>query len=42
MTRKCIGMRALEAMIADRFVNTEYDGEVSQRDKFLSDVNDPE
>jgi ketosteroid isomerase-like protein len=34
--------RALEAMIADRFVNTEYDGEVSERDKFLSDVKDPE
>src|SRR6266478_3588167 len=34
--------RALEALIADRFVNTEYDGEVSERDKFLSDVKDPE
>jgi ketosteroid isomerase-like protein len=34
--------RALEAMVADRFVNTEYDGEVSDRDKFLSDIKDPE
>jgi ketosteroid isomerase-like protein len=33
---------ALEAMIADRFVNTEYDGEVSDRDKFLADIKDPE
>lgn len=33
---------ALEALIADRFVNTEYDGEVSERDKFLSDIKDPE
>jgi ketosteroid isomerase-like protein len=34
--------RALEAMVADRFVNTEYDGEVSDRDKFLADIRDPE
>jgi len=33
---------ALEALIADRFVNTEYDGEVSERDKFLADIKDPE
>ena len=33
---------ALEALIADRFVNTEYDGEVSDRDNFLSDIKDPE
>jgi ketosteroid isomerase-like protein len=33
---------ALEALIADRFINTEYDGEVSERDKFLSDIKDPE
>jgi hypothetical protein len=26
---------ALEALIADRFVNTEYDGEVSEPDRFL-------
>ena len=34
--------RALEALVADRFVNTEYDGEVSDRDKFLSDIKDPQ
>jgi len=34
--------RALEALIADRFVNTEYDGEVSDREKFLADIRDPE
>ena len=34
--------RALEALIADRFINTEYDGEVSERDKFLADIKDPE
>ena len=34
--------RALEAMVADRFVNTEYDGDVSDRDKFLADIKDPE
>jgi hypothetical protein len=28
--------RVLEALVADRFVNTEYDGEVSDRDKFLN------
>ena len=34
--------RALEALIADGFVNTEYDGEVSERDKFLADIKNPE
>ena len=34
--------RALEALIADRFINTEYDGEVSDREKFLADIKDPE
>lgn len=33
---------AIEALIADRFINTEYDGEVSEREKFLSDIKDPE
>lgn len=33
---------ALEALIADRFVDTEYDGEISERDKFLADIKDPE
>lgn len=32
---------ALEALIADRFVNTEYDGEVTDRDQFLADIKDP-
>jgi len=35
-------VRALAAMIADRFVNTEYDGEVSDREKFLADIKAPE
>ncbi len=33
--------RAIAAMIGDRFVNTEYDGEVSNRGKFLADFADP-
>jgi ketosteroid isomerase-like protein len=33
---------ALQAMIADRFVNTEWDGTTSTRDKFLADIRDPE
>jgi ketosteroid isomerase-like protein len=33
---------ALEGMIADHFVNTEYDGEVSDRQKFLADIADPQ
>lgn len=32
---------ALQGMIADRFVNTEWDGEVSDHDKFLADIRDP-
>jgi len=32
---------ALDALVAQRFVNTEYDGEVSDKTKFLSDVRDP-
>src|SRR5271170_7817443 len=34
--------RALEGMIADSFSNTEWDGEVSERGKFLADIKDPE
>jgi Domain of unknown function (DUF4440) len=34
--------RALESMIAAKFVNTEYDGEVSDKAKFLADVKDPQ
>jgi ketosteroid isomerase-like protein len=33
---------ALAALIADRFVNTEYDGEVSDREQFLADIANPE
>lgn len=33
--------RALESLIGDRFVNTEWDGEVSNRDRFLEDIRDP-
>ena len=33
---------ALERLVAERFVNTEYDGEVSDRSKFLADIRDPE
>jgi ketosteroid isomerase-like protein len=34
--------RALEGMIADSFVDTEWDGEVSERGKFLADIKDPQ
>ena len=34
--------RALDSMIGTNFVNTEYDGEVSERDKFLADIKNPE
>jgi ketosteroid isomerase-like protein len=33
--------RALDAMIGANFVNTEYDGEVSDKSKFLADIKDP-
>jgi len=33
---------AIASMIGDRFVNTEFDGEVSNRGKFLADFADPE
>jgi hypothetical protein len=32
---------AVAGMIGDKFVNTEYDGEVSDRGKFLADFADP-
>jgi ketosteroid isomerase-like protein len=34
--------RALDAMIGSQFVNTEYDGEVSDKAKFLADIKDPQ
>ncbi len=33
--------RALDAMIGAQFVNTEYDGEISDKAKFLADIRDP-
>jgi hypothetical protein len=32
---------AVASMISDKFINTEYDGEVSDRGKFLADFADP-
>ncbi|HUM05384.1 MAG TPA: nuclear transport factor 2 family protein [Terriglobales bacterium] len=32
---------AIASMIGDRFINTEFDGEVSNRGKFLADFADP-
>ncbi len=32
---------SLDALVAERFINTEYDGEVSDKTKFLSDIRDP-
>jgi len=34
--------RALDAMIGREFINTEYDGEVSDKAKFLADIIDPQ
>lgn len=33
---------ALARMIGDKFINTEWDGEVSERGKFLADIADPQ
>jgi hypothetical protein len=33
---------ALDAMIGSQFVNTGYDGEVSDKSKFLADVKGPQ
>jgi ketosteroid isomerase-like protein len=32
---------ALEQLISNRFVDTEYDGEVSDKQRFLADIKDP-
>ena len=32
---------ALDALVAARFTDTEYDGEVSDKTKFLADIRDP-
>jgi ketosteroid isomerase-like protein len=34
--------RVLDAMLGNEFVNTEYDGEVSDKAKFLADIKDPQ
>lgn len=33
---------ALAAMVADPFTDTEYDGQVTDRQKFLADIRDPQ
>jgi ketosteroid isomerase-like protein len=33
---------ALDALVSSRFVNTEYDGEVTNKRQFLADVRDPQ
>jgi len=33
--------KALDSMIGSAFVNTEWDGEVSDKSKFLADIKDP-
>ena len=32
---------ALDALVSSRFVNTEWDGEMSDKPKFLADIRDP-
>lgn len=32
----------LDALVSSRFVNTEWDGEVSDKQKFLADIKDPQ
>lgn len=32
---------ALEALVSSKFINTEWDGEVSDKQHFLSDIRDP-
>lgn len=32
---------ALDALVSSRFVNTEWDGDVSDKQKFLADIKDP-
>ena len=33
---------ALDGLVSDHFVDTEYDGEVSDKAKFLADIRDPQ
>ena len=32
---------ALDALVSSRFVNTEWDGEISDKQKFLAEIKDP-
>ncbi|PYX30980.1 MAG: hypothetical protein DMG77_08010 [Acidobacteria bacterium] len=32
---------ALDALVSDRFIDTEWDGDVSDKTKFLADIRDP-
>lgn len=32
---------ALDALVSSRFVNTEWDGDVSDKQRFLADIKDP-
>ena len=32
---------ALDQLVSSRFINTEYDGDVSDKQKFLADIKDP-
>ena len=32
---------ALDQLVSSRFVNTEWDGEISDKQKFLADIRDP-
>ena len=32
---------ALQSLVGDRFVSTEWDGQLSSRDQFLADIRDP-
>jgi ketosteroid isomerase-like protein len=32
---------ALDALVSSRFINTEWDGELSDKQKFLADIKDP-
>jgi ketosteroid isomerase-like protein len=33
---------ALDALVSSRFVNTEWDGELSDKQRFLADIKDPQ
>ena len=32
---------ALDALVSDRFIDTEWDGDISDKAKFLADIRDP-